>query len=49
MLRSIVAFAFLLQSLSAMSAADTIKIAHIDPMSGPFDPAGGGSRSPKPH
>jgi branched-chain amino acid transport system substrate-binding protein len=38
MLRSIVAFAFLLQSLSALSAAaaDTIKIAHIDPMSGPF-------------
>jgi branched-chain amino acid transport system substrate-binding protein len=36
MLRFIVAFAFLLQSLSALSAADTVKIAHIDPTSGPF-------------
>jgi hypothetical protein len=26
----------LLQSLSALSAADTIKVAHMDPLSGPF-------------
>lgn len=35
-IRFLVAFAFLLQSLCALSAADTIKIAQIDPMSGPF-------------
>src|SRR5579859_5007114 len=35
MLRSIVAFAFLLQSF-ALCAADTIRIGQIDPMSGPF-------------
>src|SRR5258708_2622009 len=36
MLRFIVAFVFLLQPLCAVSAADTIKIANIDPTSGPF-------------
>jgi hypothetical protein len=36
MSRALVAFAFLLQSLSALSAADTIKVAHMDPISGPF-------------
>jgi len=41
MLRSIVAFAFLLHLLAVLpAAADTIRIAQIDPMSGPFGLAG---------
>ena len=36
MLRRIIAFAFLLQPVFAVSAPDTIKIAFIDPLSGPF-------------
>jgi hypothetical protein len=34
--RFLVGLAICLQSLSALSTADTIKIAHIDPLSGPF-------------
>lgn len=34
--RYLVATAFLVQSLSVLSAADTVRIAQIDPMSGPF-------------
>jgi hypothetical protein len=38
MLRSIVAFAFLVQSLSALSAAaeETLRVVAISPLSGPF-------------